>query len=188
MSERQWQVRGRIIVLLGIVALWGQRAALAEDAIEAQMRKDITYLASDELEGRGVTTKGINLAADFIASEFQKAGLKPAGADGTYFSAPCYPLDEVIDPTGAGDAFAGGLLGYLSTVEPGPDGCYSIDDLKRGVVHGNILGSFVCEDFSIGRLRALTMDDIAERYRAIVACSHFDPDWWPRQVVIKHIS
>src|SRR5437773_12581421 len=85
MSERQWQVRGRIIVLLGIVALWGQRAALAEDAIEARMRKDITYLASDELEGRGVTTKGINLAADYIASEFRKAGLKPAGADGTYF-------------------------------------------------------------------------------------------------------
>jgi sugar/nucleoside kinase (ribokinase family) len=130
----------------------------------------------------------LNLGLKFVVVKQGSYGALLFGADGTYFSAPCYPLDEVIDPTGAGDAFAGGLLGYLSTVEPGPDGCYSIDDLKRGVVHGNILGSFVCEDFSIGRLRALTMDDIAERYRAIVACSHFDPDWWPRQVVIKHIS
>jgi sugar/nucleoside kinase (ribokinase family) len=130
----------------------------------------------------------LNLGLKFVVVKQGSYGALLFGADGTYFSAPCYPLDEVIDPTGAGDAFAGGLLGYLSTVEPGPDGCYSIDDLKRGVVHGNILGSFVCEDFSIGRLRALAMDDIAERYRAIVACSHFDPDWWPRQVVIKHIS
>jgi len=46
-------------------------------------------------------------------------------ADGSYFSAPTYPLEEVIDPTGAGDGFAGGFLGYLSTVEPGSSGCYA---------------------------------------------------------------
>ncbi len=102
------------------------------------------------------------------------------GADGTFFSAPTYPLEEVIDPTGAGDAFAGGFLGYLSTVEPKQDGHYSVDEIKRGVVHGNIIGSYVCEDFSIGRLRTLTMDDVAKRYRSLVECSHFDPDWCPR--------
>jgi sugar/nucleoside kinase (ribokinase family) len=99
------------------------------------------------------------------------------GADGTFFSAPTYPLEEVIDPTGAGDAFAGGFLGYLSLVEPQPDGRYAIDEIKRAVVHGNIIGSFVCEDLSIGRLRTLTMDDVAERYSALVKCSHFDPNW-----------
>ena len=83
----------------------------------------------------------------------------------------------MVDPTGAGDAFAGGFLGYLSTVEPGPDGQYSIADIRRGVVHGNIIGSFVCEDFSIGRLRSLAMDDVAGRYRVLVDCSHFDPEW-----------
>jgi len=102
------------------------------------------------------------------------------GADGSYFSAPSYPLEEVIDPTGAGDAFAGGLLGFLSTVEPASDGTYALEDIKCGVVHGNILGSFVCEDFSIGRLRTLTMDDIARRYQALVDCSHFDPHWQNR--------
>ncbi len=85
MRSRQWQVRSGILVLFGIVAWLCGQSAWAEDAIEARMRHDITYLASDELEGRGVTTKGINLAADFIASEFRKAGLKPAGADGSYF-------------------------------------------------------------------------------------------------------
>jgi sugar/nucleoside kinase (ribokinase family) len=100
-------------------------------------------------------------------------------ADGVYFSAPTYPLEEVIDPTGAGDAFAGGLLGYLSTVPPGPDGRYSIEDIKLGVVHGNIIGSFACEDFSIDRLRGLSMDDVSARYEALVRCSHFDPRWRP---------
>ncbi|HLH61678.1 MAG TPA: PfkB family carbohydrate kinase [Ktedonobacteraceae bacterium] len=101
------------------------------------------------------------------------------GADGTFFSAPTYPLEEVIDPTGAGDAFAGGFLGYLSLVEPQPGDSYAVADLKRAVVHGNIIGSYVCEDFSIQRLRTLTMDDIAERYHALVMCSHFDPNWKP---------
>jgi sugar/nucleoside kinase (ribokinase family) len=103
------------------------------------------------------------------------------GSDGTYFSAPSYPLEEVIDPTGAGDAFAGGLLGYLCTVKTRLNGRYAIDDLKRAVVHGNIIGSFACSDFSIGRLRTLSMYDVAERYRELVACSHFDPDWDSRQ-------
>jgi sugar/nucleoside kinase (ribokinase family) len=101
------------------------------------------------------------------------------GADGSYFSAPAYPLEEVIDPTGAGDAFAGGMLGYLSTVEPQADGSYAFADLKRAVVHGNILGSFACAAFSIDCLRTVTMDDVATRYKALVACSHFDPDWRP---------
>ena len=106
------------------------------------------------------------------------------GADGTYFTAPTYPLDEVIDPTGAGDAFAGGFLGYLSNVEPGADGSYSVDDIKCAVVHGNIIGSFVCEDFSIARLRDLSMDDIANRYQKLVQYSHFDRHWRPASFIM----
>ena len=122
------------------------------------------------------------LGLKFVIVKLGSYGAFLFGADGTYFSAPTHPLEEVIDPTGAGDAFAGGFLGYLSTVQPGPEACYAIDDIKRGVVHGNILGSFVCEDFSIGRLRTLTEYDVAARYRALVACSHFEPDWRSVQV------
>jgi sugar/nucleoside kinase (ribokinase family) len=103
------------------------------------------------------------------------------GADGTYFSAPSYPLEEVVDPTGAGDAFAGGFFGYLANVGPESDGSYGVADIKRAVVHGNILGSFVCEGFSIDRLRDLTMDDIVQRYHMLVQCSHFDPNWKPAE-------
>src|SRR3954470_18141072 len=55
------------------------------DPIAERMRKDITYLASDECEGRGVGTQGLDKAADYIADQFKKAGLKPGGIDGTYF-------------------------------------------------------------------------------------------------------
>lgn len=79
--------------VLACVLLTGARLCAAETiaefrspaASEARLKKDITYLASDELEGRGVTTKGIDLAADYIAAEFKKAGLKPGGKDGSYF-------------------------------------------------------------------------------------------------------
>lgn len=79
---RGWRV-GTVTALIVVASgtLWA-----AENAVsEARMRKDIFFLASDECEGRGVTTKGINLAADYIAAEFKKAGLKPAGPDGSYF-------------------------------------------------------------------------------------------------------
>jgi hypothetical protein len=73
-----------LLAVLFLVAAGGLRAA-ENNASEERMRKDIFFLASDECEGRGISTKGINLAADYIANEFKKAGLKPAGADGTYF-------------------------------------------------------------------------------------------------------
>ncbi len=76
---RVWTVTALIVAASG--SLWAAENA----ASEARMRKDIFFLASDECEGRGVTTKGINLAADYIAAEFKKAGLKPAGPDGSYF-------------------------------------------------------------------------------------------------------
>jgi hypothetical protein len=67
-------------------------------ASEARLRRDITYLASDELEGRGVTTRGINLAADYIAAEFKKAGLKPGGADGSYFQPFTMAGSVLVEP------------------------------------------------------------------------------------------
>ena len=124
----------------------------------------------------------LSMGLQYVVIKQGSYGALLFGADGTYFSAPSFPLEEVIDPTGAGDAFAGGFLGYLSTVEPEPGGRYSIEDIKCGVVHGNILGSFVCEDFSIGRLRTLTMDDVVVRYQTLVDCSHFDPNWRPIRI------
>src|SRR5262245_29411597 len=92
--------------VLACVLLTGARLSAAEvlsdlhspAASEARLKKDITYLASDELEGRGVTTHGIDLAADYIANEFKKAGLKPAGKDGSYFQPFTMPGAVLLKP------------------------------------------------------------------------------------------
>ena len=151
---------------------------------EVIKRVDILVMSEEEVRqytSRASLVSGVrhlfDLGLKYVVVKQGSYGALLFSADGSFFSAPTYPLEEVIDPTGAGDAFAGGFLGYLSTVKPGINGQYSVEDLRRGVVHGNIIGSFVCEDFSIGRLRALTMDDVAERYRVLVECSHFDPHW-----------
>jgi Peptidase family M28/PDZ domain/PA domain len=84
MPVRRW-FRPRIMAaLLGLVVLVSARAA-NEEAVEARMRRDITFLASDECEGRGVDTKGIDKAAAYIAAAYKQAGLKPGGPDGSYF-------------------------------------------------------------------------------------------------------
>jgi sugar/nucleoside kinase (ribokinase family) len=79
-------------------------------------------------------------------------------ADRTYFFAPAYPLETVKDPTGAGDTFAGGFLGYLAR-----GGDYSLAAMKRAVLHGSTVASFTIEDYSIDRLRTLTLADIESR-------------------------
>jgi hypothetical protein len=77
--------RASSAALVGLFLLFGTAAAKNEEAVEARMRKDITFLASDECEGRGVETRGIQKAADHIAAEFARAGLKPGGPDGSFF-------------------------------------------------------------------------------------------------------
>jgi sugar/nucleoside kinase (ribokinase family) len=78
------------------------------------------------------------------------------------FWAPAYPCEEVVDPTGAGDTFAGGFLGYLAE-------CGALDDsaLRRAVLHGTVCASFAVERFSIDGIAAATKDEIAERYRVL---------------------
>jgi sugar/nucleoside kinase (ribokinase family) len=179
------QVPGVRLSVLDTMELWimTARSQLTE------VIKGVDVLLMSEEEVRQYTNRTsivsgvrqlLDMGLQYVVVKQGSYGALLFSADGTYFSAPTYPLEEVIDPTGAGDAFAGGFLGYLSTVEPKLDGHYTIDEIKRAVVHGNIIGSYVCEDFSIGRLRTLTMDDVARRYRSLVECSHFDPDWCPR--------
>ena len=86
------------------------------------------------------------------------------------FSAPAFPLERVIDPTGAGDSFAGGFMGYLAST-----GDMSLDGLRRAAVLGSVMGSFAVESFSMDRLAALSQQDIDERFRAFTQLSQFTP-------------
>lgn len=96
--------------------------------------------------------------------------------DGSFFAAPAYPLEDVRDPTGAGDAFAGGFIGYLARAYQ-EHGEFTPTDFKRALIHGNIMGSFHCEDYGLNRLKTLTPDEITTRYREFLNFTHFDPDW-----------
>ncbi len=84
------------------------------------------------------------------------------------FLAPAYPLEDVFDPTGAGDTFAGGLVGYLANI-----GDTSIETIKQAIVMGSVMASFNVEDFSINRLKGLGYDEIKERYSAFKRCLQF---------------
>jgi sugar/nucleoside kinase (ribokinase family) len=85
------------------------------------------------------------------------------------FAAPAYPLEEVFDPTGAGDTFAGGFLGYLA-------GAPKVDEaaLRRAVVMGSTLASFCVEAFSLDRLLTLSRPEIDARYRLFKRLTHFE--------------
>lgn len=176
------QVPHARLSVLDTMELWIK----TEHAQLTEVIKRVDMLLMSEEEVRQYTNQSsivagvrhlFELGLQYVVVKLGSYGALLFSADGTYFSAPSYPLEEVIDPTGAGDSFAGGMLGYLSKVQPSPDGCYAIDDMKRAVVHGNIIGSFVCADFSIGRLRTLTMHDITARYQELVRISHFEPEW-----------
>jgi sugar/nucleoside kinase (ribokinase family) len=91
-----------------------------------------------------------------------------------HFMAPGYLLDDVFDPTGAGDSFAGGFIGYLAGRGVSPsDGNIDIADLRRAVIYGSVMGSFCCEKFGVDRFRTLTRDEIEARYQEFQACTAF---------------
>lgn len=85
------------------------------------------------------------------------------------FFAPGYPLEEIFDPTGAGDSFAGGFLGYLAQV-----GSVAPEDLRRAMIYGSAMGSFAVERFSVERLAALTPAEIHDRVRTFREMTAFE--------------
>jgi sugar/nucleoside kinase (ribokinase family) len=85
------------------------------------------------------------------------------------FYAPAYPLAEVIDPTGAGDTFAGGFLGLLDRLDDG-----SVRSLRQAVVMGCTIASFTVEAFSLDRLRTLSLAEVRQRYSSFKSLVHFD--------------
>jgi sugar/nucleoside kinase (ribokinase family) len=85
------------------------------------------------------------------------------------FSLPCYPLPNVVDPTGAGDSFAGGLIGFLAL----SDNCAE-PDLRRAMAIGTVMASACVEQFSLGGLQAMTVDGAYERYGELRRIVHFE--------------
>ncbi len=88
--------------------------------------------------------------------------------DSSVFATPAYPLEEVFDPTGAGDSFAGGFVGYLART-----GDHSERGLRRAIAYGSVAASFAVEDFGLRRMIPLTLQEIEDRYRRFLALTDF---------------
>jgi sugar/nucleoside kinase (ribokinase family) len=136
-----------------------------ERVAEVISRLDILIL--NDAEARQFTGRvGLKSAADYILGLGPRAVVIKKGEHGALlftreeiFSAPGLPLEKVVDPTGAGDSFAGGFIGHLART-----GETSFAALKQAVIYGSVMASFNVEDFSLERLKQISRNDIKDRY------------------------
>ena len=105
---------------------------------------------------------------EYGATLFHKAPPNTDGAEKT-FRAPALPLEEVVDPTGAGDSFAGGFFGYLAA-----QAAITPAAFRNAMFYGGVMGSFACERFGTERLQMLSRDEIDARFRQFRELTHLD--------------
>jgi len=166
--EQQLKVLNQInkpkLTVCDTIELWIKTKR--DKLIEVMSRVDGVVLNDDEVRLLCKTSNLVN-GAKMILNWGAKFVIIKKGEHGaimfsptTIFPSPGYPLEEVVDTTGAGDSFAGGFMGHLAHSE-------KINDktIKEAVIYGNVMGSFAVEDFSINKLLTLTMDDINSRYK-----------------------
>jgi len=89
-------------------------------------------------------------------------------SNSSVFATPAYPLEEVFDPTGAGDSFAGGLMGQLAR-----SGDVSQGGMRRAIVYGSVVASFTVEDFGVKRLTDVSLPEIEDRYQRFIELTDF---------------
>jgi sugar/nucleoside kinase (ribokinase family) len=114
-----------------------------------------------------------SLGPRIVAVKKGEHGCLLFGENSDFFSCPAYPLEDIHDPTGAGDTFAGGLTGYLAS-RGNHD--VSFKTLKTAVVVGSVLASYNVEAFSLERMRSVEQKDILSRFAQFQDLAHFDAD------------
>ena len=147
----------------------------AQEGVEAAMRA-ADFASVNETEARQLTGQAsiakagralVEAGAQAALIKLGEYGAVYASAD-DYFVAPGYPLEDVVDPTGAGDTFAGAFMGYLDTAEVTPG------EVRRAIIYGSAVASFAVAGFGPSRLLELTRDEVEERYREFRAFTHFE--------------
>ena len=137
---------------------------------------DVVFM--DEGELRSFSQEG-NLvkAAKVIMAMGPKTVVAKQGEHGvllfehdSVFAAPAYPIEQVVDPTGAGDSFAGGFMGYLASEERTID-----TGSRQAAILGSVMGSFAVENLSVGQLRSLSYEDVVSRFRDFWMLTNFNP-------------
>ena len=169
----QEQVRDPRLVVLDSMNLWieTQKAELTE-----AMRRCHVVTINEEEARQYAGTYSLRAAATRIMEHGPRAVIVKRGEYGaalftneTYFAIPAYPLESVFDPTGAGDTFAGGLMGYLASQDDADEAT-----MRRAMIYGSVMASFNVEEFGTDRVARLTHEEINERFRAFKRMTHFE--------------
>ena len=171
--EVREQVPKAELVALDTMNLW---IDIAKESLLKTIR-GVDVVIINDAEARQLTgIPNVIKAAKTILSWGPKALIIKRGEYGaalftpeSYFAIPAYPLESVFDPTGAGDSFAGGFMGYLSGQE-------TIDNaaMRRAMIFGSVMASFNVEEFGTARVDRLTAEEINERFRAFKQMTHFE--------------
>ena len=171
--EVREQVPQAELVALDTMNLW---IDIAKESL-LQTIRGVDVVIINDAEARQLTgIPNVIKAAKTILTWGPKALIIKRGEYGaalfteeSYFAIPAYPLESVFDPTGAGDSFAGGFMGYLSSQE-------KLDNaaLRRAMIFGSVMASFNVEEFGTARVDRLTPDEINERFRAFKQMTHFE--------------
>ena len=161
------------LVAMDTMDFWikSKRAALHE----VIKRVDIVLMNDGEVR-QFMETPNIPTAAARLLKLGAKAVIIKKGehgallfSDGEHFSAPSYPQEMLRDPTGAGDSFAGGFIGYLAKT-----GDLTGPNLRRAIIIGSVMASFNVEDFSLDRMKRLKHKEISERFAEFQRFSEFE--------------
>jgi len=147
-----------------------------DSLIEVLKRVDVAFM--NDAEARQlIGTSSLIKAAGEIRQFGPKTVIIKKGENGAMmfcdsicFMAPSYPLEEVVDPTGAGDSFAGGFIGYIAHTND-----ISERNIRKAIIYGSTIASFNVEGFSLDRLKALTQRDISDRYNEFKQFVFFEP-------------
>jgi sugar/nucleoside kinase (ribokinase family) len=180
--EVREQVPGAELVALDTMNLW---IDIARESLLKTI-KGVDLVIINDAEVRQLTEiPNLIKAARTILSWGPRALIVKRGEYGaalftneSYFAIPAYPLESVFDPTGAGDTFAGGFMGYLSS-QP------QLDDaaMRRAMIFGSVMASFNVEEFGTNRVHRLTHPEINDRFRAFKQMTHFDEIPFERALV-----
>jgi sugar/nucleoside kinase (ribokinase family) len=169
------QVENPRLVVADTMDLWITTAR--PELLELLKRVDLLVLNDSEArqltEETSLIKAGRNilrLGPKYVAIKKGEHGCLLLGHD-QFFSCGAFPLEDIHDPTGAGDVFAGGFTGYLASLNKENT---DFADLKKAVVYGSLLASFCVEAFSLERIKTLERKEIEERYALFRLMSHFE--------------
>ena len=169
------QVKAPKFVIADTMDLW--IATTRNELLD--LLKTIDLLVLNDSEARQLTKETslvkaahdiLRLGPRYVAIKKGEHGCLLLSKD-RFFSCGAFPLEDIHDPTGAGDTFAGGFAGYLASLNKET---FDFDDLKKAVVYGSLLASFCVEAFSLERLKELTKKELEDRYEFFKLMSHFD--------------